>query len=101
MTYAGVSAIFVAGALLPALAALVLRRGDRTWWLATAGTAVALFVLTVVFDSVMIAADLFRYDEDTLSGLRLLLAPVEDLAWPLAAVLGLPALWLLLGRHER
>ena len=40
----------------------------------------------------MIAADLFRFDASQLLGVRVGLAPLEDLAWPLAAGLLLPAL---------
>jgi hypothetical protein len=58
-------------------------------------------LLTAVFDSVMIAADLFRYRQAALWGPRVLLTPVEDLAWPLFAVIALPALWELLGRVGR
>ncbi|WP_341854477.1 hypothetical protein [Brachybacterium sp. GPGPB12] len=53
-----------------------------------------------MFDSLMIAADLFRYAEEDLLGVRLLLTPLEDLAWPLAAGLLLPSLWLLLTPQE-
>jgi lycopene cyclase domain-containing protein len=74
------------------------RRPDRRWWLATASTLVVLLVLTVVFDNLMIAADLFRYDDARTAGVTVGLAPVEDLAWPLAAALGLPSLTLLLDR---
>jgi lycopene cyclase domain-containing protein len=72
------------------------RRPDRRWWLATASTLVVLVVLTIVFDNLMIAADLFRYDDARTTGLAVGLAPVEDLAWPVAAALGLPSLALLL-----
>lgn len=65
--------------------------------LASAVSIVVLTILTVVFDSLMIAADLFRYDEDALSGIVLWLTPVEDLAWPVAVGLGLPALAEALG----
>ena len=44
----------------------------------------------------MIAADLFRFDQAQLSGIRIGLAPLEDLAWPVAAAAILPALTLLL-----
>ncbi|OIQ81787.1 hypothetical protein GALL_364370 [mine drainage metagenome] len=74
---------------------------DRRWWLATALTAAALMILTAVFDSMMIAADLFRYDASALVGLRIGLTPVEDLAWPLVAAALLPALWELVGRARR
>jgi hypothetical protein len=34
-----------------------------------------------------------------LLGWHVILAPVEDFAWPLAAALALPSLWELLGRR--
>ena len=68
------------------------RVGAR-WWGQVAIAWAVLTVLTIVFDSVMIAADLFRFDEDKLTGVTVWLAPVEDLAWPLAAALLLPAVW--------
>ena len=83
-------------------------RVGRRWWLQVTLAWVVLTVLTIVFDSIMIAADLFRFDEAKLTGVTLWLAPVEDLAWPLAAALLLPAVWAWLGvtqraetRHER
>jgi lycopene cyclase domain-containing protein len=100
MSYAGLAAAFLAVAVAVLVVVVVVRRPGRRWWLATGLSAVALLVLTVVFDSLMIAADLFRFDEEALSGLTLLLAPVEDLAWPVAAVAVLPALWLLLGGSD-
>jgi lycopene cyclase domain-containing protein len=60
-----------------------------------------LLILTAVFDSVMIAADLFRFEESALAGPRIWLAPVEDFAWPVAATLMLPALWEWLGSRSR
>jgi lycopene cyclase domain-containing protein len=96
MTYAGLALVFLAGGLAVAVVAHVsgLPRG---WWSATAFVAVVLFALTAAFDSMMIAADLFRYDTSALIGVRVLLVPVEDFAWPVAAALVLPALWELLG----
>ena len=95
MTYLGLGLLFVAAAVGVLLLAWRSVRPPRRWWLATAVTVVTLVALTVVFDSIMIAADLFRFDESALTGLRLGLAPVEDLAWPVAAGLGLPALTAL------
>lgn len=63
---------------------------------AAALAAVVLVLLTAVFDNVMIAVGLFTYEEQMISGLRVGLAPIEDFAYPLAAVILLPALWLLL-----
>ncbi|MBC9734151.1 lycopene cyclase domain-containing protein [Nocardioides marmotae] len=100
MTYAGLAAIFLALSAVLLAVAVVRRRPGAAWWAATGLTAAALFVLTVVFDSLMIAADLFRYGEGAEPAFLLWKAPVEDLAWPLAAVLALPALWLLLSKEE-
>ena len=60
-----------------------------------------MLVLTAVFDNAMIAADLFRFDDDQLTGVRVGLAPIEDFAWPLAASAALPGLLLLLERPRR
>ncbi|MFP3714195.1 lycopene cyclase domain-containing protein [Puerhibacterium sp. TATVAM-FAB25] len=100
MTYLGLALGFVAVSAAVALVAAAVRRPGRAWWAATAAVAAVLLVLTAVFDSLMIAADLFRYDENALAGVRVWLTPVEDLAWPLAAVLLLPALWELLAPRD-
>ena len=64
--------------------------------------AVALLLLTAVFDTVMIASGLFAYSDAHISGPRIGLAPIEDFAYPLAAVMLLPALWTYLGsRRDR
>lgn len=100
MTYGVLALPFVGTAAAVLAVAALLRRPAAPWWRATALTLLALVVLTAVFDNVMIAADLFRYDDDHTSGLSIGLAPVEDFAWPLAAGLGLPGLWLLLTGDE-
>ncbi|MCK0113087.1 lycopene cyclase domain-containing protein [Ornithinimicrobium sp. F0845] len=96
MSYAGLAVVFVALSAAVALLATVRRGLGARWWLTTGVTIIVLLVLTVVFDSVMILADLFRFDESSLLGVRLWRAPVEDLAWPLAAGLLLPSLRELL-----
>jgi lycopene cyclase domain-containing protein len=101
MTYAGLAVPFLALAAAVLVVAALVRRPDRGWWVATGITLLALLVLTVVFDNLMIAVDLFRYQDDQVSGVAVGLAPVEDLAWPVAAALGLPALGLLLPGPRR
>ena len=98
MSYAGLALLFLAAAVTGCVAVARVAHLPRGWWWTTALAALVLVVLTVVFDSLMISADLFRYDSSSLTGLRILRAPVEDLAWPLVAVLVLRALWELLGR---
>lgn len=96
MTYLTLAGLFVL-ATLPFLAvAVAVRRPSRRWWAATGLTCLALVVLTAVFDTAMIAADLFRFDESKLVGLHVGLAPIEDFAWPIAAVAVVPAVVLLL-----
>lgn len=68
-----------------------LRPGALVW------TAVALCALTLVFDTLMIAADLYVFDPDKILGVYLWGAPLEDFAYALAAALGMPVLWTVLG----
>ena len=100
MSYAALAGLFLLPVLLVTVLAVVRCRPGPRWWLTTAVTIAVLLVLTVVFDSLMIAADLFRYAEEDLLGVRILLTPLEDLAWPLAAGLLLPSLWLMLTPEE-
>lgn len=61
-----------------------------------------LLVATTVFDNILIALDIvdydYDYDHDLTLGLRIGIAPVEDFACSLAALVGLPSLWVLLSR---
>ena len=103
MSYLGLAAAFLSLAAAAAAWATVRRGLTARWWATTALTTAILLGLTVVFDSLMIAADLFRFDQRALLGVRLWRAPVEDLAWPLVAGLLLPSLrkgegaWTTLG----
>jgi len=101
VTYLGVDVVFLAVAAAIFGAALV-RRDDRARFAsATAVTAAVLLVLTVVFDGVMIGADLFRYDAAHLAGPHVWRVPVEDLAWPVAAALLVPSVRSLAARRVR
>ncbi|WP_287931146.1 lycopene cyclase [Arthrobacter sp.] len=123
MNYAHLNALF----LIPALAVLVAalaRPGGKPWpgspvirrggpvpggkpgrgssrpVAAVAATLVVLVVLTGVFDNLMIGSGLFGYAGDALAGAHVGLAPVEDFAYPAAAALLLPGLWLLFTRER-
>lgn len=100
MSYAALAGLFLVPPAAVLALAVVLRRPGRRWWLTTALSLLVLLVLTAVFDTAMIAADLFRFADEDLLGIRIGLAPLEDLAWPLAAILLLPSLWLLLTPTE-
>lgn len=63
------------------------------------GGALVLCLLTVVFDTLMIAADLYVFDEDKILGVYLWGAPLEDFAYAIAAALAMPVLWTVLERR--
>ncbi|SEJ56890.1 lycopene cyclase domain-containing protein [Demequina mangrovi] len=60
-------------------------------------TGAAIVALTAVFDPLIVGAGIVGYDEELISGLRWAGAPVEDVAYALAAVMLVPTLWTLLG----
>ena len=62
--------------------------------------AVGLFVLTLVFDNIMIALGLFTYAPDKILGIHIVLAPIEDFMYPLLAALMVPVLWNKLGEKR-
>ncbi|KQX06690.1 MULTISPECIES: lycopene cyclase domain-containing protein [unclassified Leifsonia] len=98
MTYLTLNLIVLA--VVAVVAAFALRRRPR---LITpiALTVVVLFVLTAVFDNIMIAVGLMVYSDAGRSGVDLGLAPIEDFAYPLAGALLLPSIWVLLSRDEQ
>lgn len=103
-TYALIGLPFLAVAVIAALLAsrTLPAAGRRRRWIATAIAAAVLLVLTAVFDTVMIAAGLFAYADGTRLGPTVGLAPIEDFAYPIAAVLVVPAVWTLArGRARR
>jgi lycopene cyclase domain-containing protein len=63
---------------------------------ASALAASVLVILTAIFDNVMIAAGLFTYPVEHLSGLRIGLAPIEDFSYAVCAAFLVPAVHALL-----
>ena len=106
MTYWAINAIFLTVVAIVVVAAITVsgaraRRGVRGAALRPAVLAITMAVLlamTAVFDNMMIGAGLVGYDESRISGVFIGIAPIEDFAYAVAAVLLLPALWVLLGR---
>jgi lycopene cyclase domain-containing protein len=72
------------------------RPGRRERLVASLWTAAVLILLTAVFDNAMIAADLFTYPDEHISGIRIGLAPVEDFAYPVCIAFLLPSIAALL-----
>lgn len=96
LTYWAVNAPFLGVALLVALAAVLVRRAPL--WRVLGLTAMGVLVLTAVFDNVLVGTGIVAYDPRLISGAFVGVAPVEDFAYAIAAVLLLPSLWRLLGR---
>lgn len=101
MTFLDLVLVFVGFALAVLMGAALVGRVRGGHLRAVAATLVALWVLTAVFDNVMIAAGLFDYGHELLVGAYVGRAPVEDFAYPLGSALLLPALWLLLTSRPR
>lgn len=98
MSFAHLSLYFMLGSLaLFAVALRVRRLGLRDVAPALGLTLAVLLVLTAVFDNVMIGSGLFDYNSQTLLGIRVGLAPLEDFSYPFCAALAVPALWWLAG----
>lgn len=99
MTYALLIVPFAAATV--AITLITARRPRFGRRMAASGVAaIALVLLTAVFDNVMIAAGLFTYPDVHLSGIRVGLAPIEDFAYPLCAAFLVPAVFTLLSRQE-
>jgi lycopene cyclase domain-containing protein len=96
MTYWALNCIFLAAVVIVALLAV-----RRVRWPALGLTLAVLFVMTAVFDNIMIAVGLVAYNESLISGAFIGIAPLEDFAYAIAAVIGLPSLWALFGRRDR
>lgn len=99
MTYLYLALVFVGVAAVVAVVAR--RRTGGPSFAAIGWTVLVLAVMTAVADNLMIAAGLFGFADEHLMGLFVGRAPVEDVSYPLAGALLLPALWHLLGRRGR
>jgi len=94
MTYLILNAVFLALVVAVATATVVARRAPR--WRSVGLAAIPLVILTAVFDNLLVAVGVVAYDPHRISGAHLGLAPVEDFAYAIAAVVLLPCLWSLL-----
>ena len=95
MTYWALNAIFLGVVAAVAVAAVLSRRGPR--WASVGLVLGVVLLMTAVFDNVMIGVGLVGYDEAKISGLFIGIAPLEDFAYAIAAVVLLPSLWCLIG----
>jgi lycopene cyclase domain-containing protein len=94
MTYWLLNAVFVVVVVLVAFATVLARRTPL--WRSVGLAVIPLLILTAVFDNVLVATGIVAYDPARISGLHLGVAPVEDFAYAVSAVVLLPCLWSLL-----
>jgi lycopene cyclase domain-containing protein len=95
MTYALIVLPFAVATLVVVLVSARRPRFGRR--MAASGISAAVLVaLTAVFDNVMIAAGLFTYPPEHLSGLRVGLAPIEDFSYAVCAAFLVPAVFAML-----
>ncbi|WP_024286536.1 lycopene cyclase domain-containing protein [Cellulomonas sp. KRMCY2] len=99
MTYLYLAMVFIGLATTVALVARWRTGGPSVT--AIALSVVVLAATTAVFDNLMISAELFGFAEEHLIGAFVGRAPVEDVSYPVAGALLLPALWHLLAGRER
>ena len=100
MTYAALAGCFLLPPLLVLALAVHRRRPGASWWIATSATILGLLVLTTVFDNLTNAPDPSRSAPSPPPRVPIGPMRLEDLAWPIAAGLLLPALHLLLAPAE-
>lgn len=98
MTYWALNAFFLGATALLVVASIIARKQPR--WSAVGITMALLLVMTAVFDNIMIGVGLVGYDPSLISGAFIGIAPLEDFAYAIAAVVLLPTLWSLLGRRR-
>lgn len=94
MTYWLLNLPFLAVVAIVAVAAVLVRRSPS--WRAIGLAAILLLVLTAIFDNVLVGTGIVGYDEALISGAKIGVAPLEDFAYAIAALVLLPSLWSLL-----
>ena len=98
MTYWALNAIFLAAVAAVAVAAVLSKRAPR--WRSVGLVLLVVLLMTAIFDNVMIAVDLVGYNATKISGVFVGVAPLEDFAYAVAAVVLLPSLWSLLEKRN-
>lgn len=92
MTYVYMSIPFLVIALIAFL--IKRKQGAGKVTTVTLLSTLILFVLTIIFDNIMVWADFFGYGDTKHLGVWIGLIPLEDLFYPLFAALFIPAIWL-------
>lgn len=95
MNYLILNAVFISASLC----GLFLVPKKR--WPAYLIAMVPMLALTAIFDNLIIASGIVAYDASKISGLFIGLAPIEDFAYTIAAVLIVPSVWSAMTRRKQ
>lgn len=71
----------------------------RTPWASIGVTFALMVALTAIFDNIIILSGTVAYDRSKILGLLIGAAPIEDFAYTIAAVVLVPALWVIFSRR--
>lgn len=86
-TYLIVNIVFMVLALM--FVRVGWRKPSKKWWVMFA----ALFVLTAIFDSILVYFGVVGYDPDKILGVYIGYAPIEDFFYALFAAIIVPWAW--------
>ena len=92
-TMAGLTYALLNLAVLAALAVTLVAMRLRMPWRVAGWTLVIMLLLTLVFDNVIIDTGIVAYDLQLISGVLAWLAPIEDFAYTIAAVMIVALVW--------
>jgi lycopene cyclase domain-containing protein len=70
-------------------------------WRAIGFTMLWMLLVTLVFDNVIIGLEIVGYDKSKISGILLGLAPIEDFAYTVIAVLAVSIIWTKLTKEKK
>lgn len=96
VTYMVLNIFFLMVALIVLAWRKLLSFGHAVWL-----TLVVLLVMTIMFDSLIIHFGVVAYDLNKILGVRVGLAPIEDLLYSLLAGLAVLAIWKGLDRERK
>jgi lycopene cyclase domain-containing protein len=96
MTYLALNVTFMLIAFV--ILNLVSRKSP---WRAIGFTMLWMLLVTLVFDNVIIGLEIVGYDKTKISGILLGLAPIEDFAYTVVAVLAVSIIWTKLTKEKK
>jgi lycopene cyclase domain-containing protein len=70
-------------------------------WRAIGFTMLWMLLVTLVFDNIIIGLEIVGYDKSKISGILLGLAPIEDFAYTVVAVLAVSIIWTKLAKEKK